>query len=446
MLPYPLLNLSKFFTTCFAHYFAALLLALAWFFLISNKKNAILNVFVCGFLCTLAFHTVIKSYSSRYMLIPVLLSLPIIACAAVVLKDNCTRRFRLGLWIFTLLVITFTLFSFLKFNRARHHHRDEVLMRTAKIIKEDFDFSDTDEAVLISNGDNAGIILLLSGIDGKFCKFSFEQQATQQKLRANMELLCSQHPLVYIIKDDTTNKKPKQNGILNYDFILPHSYKTCLIGTVQGKRGKYELLRIKSQYMVTRDRMRITEFISAPAKLLDNGNFSQWRECLLSTQSHANNRLLTEHPQQLLPKMWVMDFNNRRGGDFSDWTLTYNPLGAKDGNSTICFHAPDGGFALQGQQKLPAMDCRLKVAVKLTSGSKLLAFLYVYRKNGSLLSTQPVGVYRCTKSEEILLSFPICRNSLPEGGVLFSVGLIGWQGDFSLNKIDLMNTPSETLK
>jgi len=151
------------------------------------------------------------------------------------------------------------------------------------------------------------------------------------------------------------------------------------------------------------------------------------------------NRFLARRARQQLPENWNIDFINRRGFDFADWSFAYEPPKAGTGHGTVRFHAADGGFALQSRDLLTVKgECRLKVAATAARGSKIMAFLYVYRKNRTFLTVQPVGVYRCVNSGDILLSFPLRGSSLPAEGAFFSVGLIGWQGDVALKKIDMV--------
>lgn len=444
---YPLENLYIFFTACFAHYCAMLVAALIWFVVSGGRKNAVLCIFVIGFLCTLAFHTVLRVYSSRYMLIPVLLALPIIAYAVIALKDRCVSRCRFGRWIFIALAVVFAFFSFLKFNRSGRNPRDAMVRNASRILREDFKKSGAGETQLISNGDNAGIVFIYAGIPGNFYQFDLSADAPTRGDK-QVELLCSQHPLVYVLKEYRRAKHDRGKRQIGDKALggvprLPHSYKTERIDNdlidPRGRYGKFELFRIESQCAATDNRVRIDDFAAAQMQTLVNGDFSRWQESSLAIDPHFDNSFLAKHPRQMLPVGWSIDFNNRRGFDFANWSFVDGAAESGTGHPRWCFHAPQGGFAIRDQQKIPVGgDVRLKVAAEMTAGCKILAFLYVYRKNGAYSTTQPIGVYRCGKPGDRLLSFPIRNRDLPPDGAFFSVGLIGWNGDFSLKKIDIV--------
>ena len=448
MMCYPLENLYIFFTVCFAHYCAMLVAALIWFVASGGRKKVGLCVFVIGFLCSLTFHSVLRVYSARYMLVPVLLSLPIIAHAVVALKDRCVSLGRFGRWIFIALALVFAFFSFLKFNRSGRNPRDAVVMNASRLLREDFAKTGAGEAILISNGTNAGMVFVYARIPGNFYNMDTTFAASGQ-IEQQVELLCSQYPLVYVLKDyrypEAHGDKEKYCGeLLKCDLRLPHSYKTERIDhnriDPRGKYGKFELFRIESQCTVTDSRGGADVFADAPPRTLVNGDFSQWHGCPLSIDTKFDNGFLAKNPRQQLPVGWIVDFNNRRGSDFTKWSFARTPAESASGHSHWSFHAPNGGFAIRCQQKIPVGgDFRLNVAANPGAGCKILAFLYVYRKNGAYLTTQPIGVYHCGKPGDIMLAFPIRGHDLPTDGAFFSVGLIGWNGDFSLKKIDIVN-------
>ena len=435
-------NLYDFIKTCFWHYCLVLDLALLWFVVSGGRKNKVLYVFVIGFLCTFAFHVMLHQSTSRYMLTPTLLALAIIAVAAVALWRKLSGKYRRwGVLAFCLLALGFVTLSFLKFNRKGRNRRDAIVLRAASLIRDDFKVHNMREALLIGNSEDSGLIFLYADIPGKFYNYASES-GNPQRFDSQVELHYSQYPLVYVLKEQRYNKS-QNNKIFERDLHSPHSYKNTRIdrGSIdpKGKYGRVELFRIKSQIGVTTDRALIDGFVGAPPELLKNGNFIRWQESRLSPNAQFGNRFLAEHPKQRLPAEWSVDFNNHRSADFTTWSFAYTPPDAVSASGVWRIHAPRGGFALQSLQNIPAdKDCRLKVAAELSSGCKLLAFLYVFRKNHTYLSTQPVGIYHCEKSGDRLLSFPILRNSLPAGGAFFHVGLIGWQGDLSLKKADIV--------
>lgn len=440
-------KLYDFVKTGFWHYCVALELALLWFILADGRKNTLLRVFVIGFLCTLAFHTLLRNLSSRYMLVPTLLALPIIAFFAVALKrfldEKCRWRdkCRWGMWIFCLLAIGFATLSFLKFNRKGRQRRDTVIMHAASLIRDDFKKRSHREALLIGNSDDTGLMFIYAGIPGKSYNYAAES-GNPQRFYSLVWLHCSQYPLVYILKEQKNNKY-LNNSIFNHLMPSPHSYRKERLdrGNLdpQKKYGRVELYRIESQIGTVADRVRIAEFLGTPSEILKNGEFSQWQESRSTPDAQFGNRFLAAHPMQLIPAEWSVDFNQHRGADFTKWSFAYKPPREGAANGVWRIHAPRGGFALKSRTILPAdKDCRLKVAAELSSGCKLLVFLYVLRKDHSYLTAQPVGVYHCEKPGDQLLSFPILRDSLPADGAFFLVGLIGWQGDFSLKKLDVV--------
>jgi len=434
-------NLYDFIKFCFVHYCVALVASLFYFIFSGGKKNTFFYVFVIGFLCTFAFHMVLHQSTSRYMLIPVLFSLVIIAVAVTEMRRRWWRHLWWR-WTFVLLIAALVFFSFLKFNREGRSRRGDGLIRAAELIRKDFKKRSADKTLLIGNSDDTGLVFIYAGIPGKFYNYASESESPQ-RLKSQVELHCSQYPLVYIFNDQRPSEK--RPGKISFENVLrfPHSYRTERIDrgdiVTQGRNIGVELFRIESQLGVTADRAKIAEYIGRPVALLKNGDLSKWQECSLSPEAKFGNIFLAEHPKQRLPVGWNVDFNNHRSADFTDWSFAYEPPTGGSPNGVWRIHAPHGGFALQSRQSLPAdKDCQLEVAAKLSSGCNLLVFLYVYRKDGSYLTTQPVGVYHCEKSGERLLSFPIRQRSLPADGAVFLVGLIGWQGDFSLKKLDIV--------
>ncbi|MBP5531735.1 MAG: hypothetical protein J6Y54_06890 [Lentisphaeria bacterium] len=439
---YQLENLDNFFTACFGHYFVLLALAMLWFIFWGRKGDVVLRVFVIGFWCTLVGHTAVRAYNMRHMLIPVLISLPVIAYAAVELKDRCVSLFRFGRWVFLALALLFAFLSFLKFHRSGRNPRDAAVMTASRLLREDFVGTGAGEAVIISNGDNGGMVFFYAGIPGNFHRFDFSSDSASRQAVQQVELLCSQYPLVYVLKERRTGKTKTGDGIFNCELRFPHSYATERIdrGLIdpRGKYGKFELFRIESRCAATDGGAQPDGFADTPSRTLDNGDFSRWHECPLSMDPRFGNGFLAKYPRQKLPVGWDVDFNNRRGVDFSNWSFACAPAESPSGNASWSFHAPNGGFAIRSRQKLPVGgDCRLNVAAKMGAGCKFLAFLYVYRKDGVYLSAQPVGVYRCEKPGDIVLSFPVRNKDIPADGAFFYVGLIGWNGEYSLKKIDL---------
>ena len=437
-------NFCDFLNTCFWHYSVMLGAALLLFIFSGGIKKPVPCVLVILFLCSLTFHMMLRPTSLRYMLVPTLLSLPIIAFAAVALKrfldDRFRGKYRWGLWLFCLLALVFVTLSFLKFNRRGRDRRDAVVIHAASLIREDFKKSSQREALLIGNSNDTGLVFLYAGIPGKFYNYSADS-GNPQRFVSQTELLCSQYPLVYVLKEQRYRKQ-SNDLIFTRDVPSRHSYENVRIdrGEIDttGKYGRVEVSRIESRIRETADRARIAGFLAEPPVVLRNGNFAGSQECRLSPSGQFGNRFLAKHPQQLLPAEWSVDFNNHRGADFRKWSFVSEPPDARAVHGVWRIHAPSGGFALQSRHMLPAnRDCRLQVAAEFGSGCKLLVFLYVFRKDRTYLTTQPVGVYHCGKSGNRLLSFPILRSSLPAGGAFFLVGVIGWQGDLALKKVDI---------
>lgn len=430
-------NLYDFVEICFWHYCIALGAALVWFLVSGKRQNRLLTAFVIGFLATFALRMIVHLDSSRYLLTPVLLSFPIIAFAGVALFDRC-RKIRFGLWLFVLLAVIGMSCSFMKNIRKGDNPRDQVVLQGAKIIKADFAASGRREALLVSNADNIGMIFAYADIPGKFYTLDFVPDEPK-KFETQLHLLCSQYPLVYLLKEQRNRKHEKWNNacIFSVGLNLPHSYRQERIdgGALDPRQwyGRFELFRIESKCGESRDEREISKFVDAPPAGLPNGDFSQWAEKRrINIDKSLDNRFLNEQPEQRLPTGWGVDCGNRRGRDFTQWRFEGLPV---DGR--MRFDAPDGGFALKSAQPIPVGDCRVALAGTFSPGCKVLVFLYVYDRKHSFLLHQNAGVWQSGKGGRALVSIPIRRDSFPAEAAFFGIGVIGWQGNFSIEKMDV---------
>ena len=408
-----------------------------WLIASRDKKKTLFGIFAIGILVTLALRIFIHLDSSRYMFTPVLLAFPVMTFAAVVLWDWC-KRSRRGVALFLLLALCFTACSVMKFVRKSKNPRDQVILRSAEIAREDFLASrKIPEALFVSNGNNIGLIFIYSGVPGKFYQLEFDDM---KRFDTQLQLLCSQYPLVYLLKEYRHKGKLGDERIFSASADFPHSYRVRkLAGAEQlapnNKYGRFELLRIESLCRESHDEWKISAFVDAPQLALQNGDFSQWSERRrIAIDRSLGNKFLNEQPEQRLPAGWGLDLGNRRGRDFTQWKFEGAPSAAR---VRLRFEAPDGGFALKSAQQIPVGDCRVSLAGTFSLGCKLLVFLYVYDGKRAFLLHQNAGVWQSVRDGRALVSVPIRQSSFPADAAFFSIGVIGWHGNYTIRKIDL---------
>ena len=441
-------NLYDFITTCFWHYCIVLEAALIWFVVSGGRKNKLLNWFVVFFLFTFAVRMIIHLDSSRYLFNSVLFALPVIGFAGVALFDRC-RRSRIGTCLFILLILLGVTCSFLKTARKSRNPRDRMILQSARFARKDFLAAGEKEALFVSNGNNIGMIFAYADIPGKFYTIGFSPNAPQ-KFQSTLQLLCSQYPLVYFLKEQRYHKKDSGEGIFECAPVEGHSYHSARIDDgkldPRGKYGKFELHRIASKCAADYEKSRIAEFLQAPQRILNNGDFSCWdAEKHLPPCPELGDRFPAAQLTQRLPAGWTIDLSNRRGGDFSKWSFRGEPPTSDGGKGRCRFEASGGGLSLKSLQQIPVGDYDLTLSVDATDGGKLLAILYVHERSQHL-TTQFAGVWQSGKTGRALVKIPIRKSSFPSGAATFQIGVIGWQGNFSLDKIDLLEPRPGNLK
>ena len=438
-------KLCTFAATCFWHYCLFLIAALIWIFGANGKKNRLLVLFAVGFFSAFALRMLLRMHSSRYMFNAVLLALPIIAAVVVALYDRC-RRSRVGICLFVLVAVMATACSCMKFARRGKdgNRRDKMVLRCAEIIRKDFNASTASEILLVSNEDNIGMIFVYADVPGQFQNIEFSPDAPQ-RFESRLELFCSQYPLVYLLKEQRRRKRKQPSGkIFDCASTAPHGYHMERIDDgmldPSGKYGRVELFRIESRCAAEFDSSRIAKFVDRPPQVLKNGDFAVWNtKKTLSPPPESGNRFLAENLRPPLPDGWTIDFNNRRASDVVKWSFRRG----SEGEGAWHFESPSGGFALRSQQLVPVGDYSLKLVADAMPEGKFLFFLYVYDGKRNFLLYQNAGVWQSRKAGRVLLTVPIKKDSFPAGAAFFSVGMIGWNGSFSLCKIDLSDNHPE---
>ena len=379
-----------------------------------RRKSGAWTFLLFAFAAMFAWRLAAVLVSARYAMGLAVLTLPFAGLCLVEAYRVLAVRSRAAGRLSAVALLCLFGIAVVKFARPEKVGKEPVIAALGEIIAGDCREAGDTEAALLANTKERGRILFSAGISGRPVALSAESGDAAAVGSAVSEM-SSKYAVCYVLWDGT-GTDPSGGLVL----VGRHAYRVERIygGTPPESREPYVLFRVDSPGHAADDPAELAAAMHDPETILRNADFSAAGE------------------PGAPPGHWVIDPQNRRGGDGWKWSYP-EPDGF---SATGMRFSGDGGASFRNSTPVPPGDYRLFCICDARAGTKLFFFLYAYDRRGEFLAAQNIGIAESRGGGVRMYSFAIREDDLPSGTVGFVTGMIAWGGDARLYKIDLKKT------